>query len=119
MKKKTLQVVFLFSIFTFGLLGMHLNAQATMPFDPQKAVASGDHKALAEYYRSLAQEQKNVAEMHKKMKATYKEGNYAHYKGYENAMDTHCYNLIHKSLEMSAEYEKMAQMHEEMAKKKK
>lgn len=90
---------------------------AEQTFNVEKAIAAGNHKGLADYYHSQAEEQKKITEMHDKMKTEYRTS-HVHYKGSENVLAGHCGNLQLKSREMAEEYEKLAQQEERLANKK-
>lgn len=81
----------------------------------EKAISKGDHKALAEYYRSQADAQKKIAEMHDEMKTEYRK-THVHYKGIENTLAGHCGNLKSQALKMANEYETLAKEEEKMIK---
>lgn len=92
-------------------------AQAETSMDVEKAISSGDHKGLAEYYKSQAEAQRKTVEMHKNMKKTYT-GQHAHYKGYENVLAGHCGNLQFQAAKMADQYDALAQEEEKLAAKK-
>lgn len=85
-------------------------------FDVDKAIAAGDHKALADYYKSQAEAQRTTVEMHKKMKTQYS-GAHAHYKGYENVLAGHCGNLQFQAAKMAEQYDALAKQEESLAAK--
>lgn len=85
-------------------------------FDADKAILSGDHKGLAEYYKSQAEAQRKTVAMHKKMKASYHES-YVHYKGSENVMTGHCGNLQLQAEKMAEQYDALAQKEQSLATK--
>ncbi len=89
---------------------------AEQTFDVVKSIAAGNHKGLAEYYRTQAEEQKRITKMHDKMKTEYRTS-YVHYKGTENVLAGHCGNLQLKSREMAEEYEKLAQEEDKLGNK--
>lgn len=89
-------------------------------FDVEKSISSGDHKGLAEYYKSQAEAQRKIAEMHDKMRADYKNNhNHVHYKGYENVLAGHCGNLKFQALKMAEQYDALAKQEENLAAKAK
>lgn len=118
MKKRITSLLSALSILSILLIGaVSSQVRAEQSFDVEKAISSGDHKGLAEYYRSKAEEQRKIAEMHEKMKTSYK-NTHVHYKGSENALATHCGNLQIKAREMADQYDKLAQEEEKLAGKK-
>lgn len=116
-KRKTFSLFSILFVLCTVFFWKTSGAHAVMPFDMEKAIASGDHKGLAEYYRSQATEQKKIAEMHDKMKTEYR-NTHVHYKGFENVMAGHCGNLSFKAREMAEQYEKLAEQEEKLANKK-
>lgn len=82
--------------------------------DVEKAITAGDHKSLAQYYKSQAEAQRKIAEMHQKMKAEYRK-THVHYKGTENVLAGHCGNLEQEALKAAEQYDKMAQEEENLA----
>lgn len=90
---------------------------ALMPFNPQEAIEQGDHRALANYYRSLAEEQRRVADMHQTMKTNYR-NTHVHYKGIENTLAGHCGALQRKALQMAEYYDRLAAQEEKLVEQK-
>lgn len=90
-----------------------IHAQAS--FDVEKAIAAGDHKGLADYYKSQAEAQRKIVDMHKKMKKNYS-GNHAHYKGYENVLAGHCGSLQFQAEKMAEQYDALAAQEEKLVK---
>ncbi|MBZ0123382.1 MAG: hypothetical protein K8F31_05805 [Roseovarius sp.] len=83
-------------------------------FDVEKAIAGGDHKGLAEYYKSQAEAQRKTAEMHDQMKIAYR-NSHVHYKGSENVMASHCGDLKFQALKMAEQYDALAKQEEKLA----
>lgn len=73
------------------------------------------HKAIAEYYRSRAEETKKEIELHRKMKNSYVSFNPKN-PGNPAAMKAHCEKLASTYETALQEYEQMAQEHEKAAK---
>ncbi len=73
------------------------------------------HKAIAEYYRSRAEDTKKEIELHKKMKNSYVSFNPKN-PGNPTAMKAHCEKLVSTYETALKEYEQMAQEHEKAAK---
>ncbi|HSD10338.1 MAG TPA: hypothetical protein VLF14_05105 [Candidatus Binatia bacterium] len=76
------------------------------------AKTAADHKALAAYFRAEAAEQGERVKMHEAMLASYKKSGG---KPYLNMVD-HCKALLAESRGLQKDYEKMAELHEELAK---
>lgn len=85
-------------------------------FDMDKAISSGDHKGLADYYKSQAEAQRKTVEMHKKMKTSYRES-HVHYKGTENVLAGHCGNLQFQAAKMADQYDALAKQEDRLATK--
>lgn len=90
---------------------------AEQPFDVGKAIAAGDHKGLADYYKAQADLYRKKAEEHDAMMADYKKG-HAYYKGMENSFQAHCEKLKKDALSMAEKYNAMAAEEEKLIKKK-
>jgi len=73
------------------------------------------HKAIAEYYRSRAEDTQKEIELHKKMKNSYVSFNPKN-PGNPQAMKAHCEKVISAQEAALKEYEQMAQEHEKAAK---
>jgi hypothetical protein len=116
---KKLLSLSLLSLIIVLALSIHSTSavSADQPFDVEKAIASGDHKGLADYYKTQAEAQRKIAEMHDKMKTEYRES-HVHYKGTENVMAGHCGNLKFKALKMAEQYDDMAKQEEKLASQK-
>ena len=114
MKKITFFSLFLFFVLALSSFRPNL-LHAQTSFDADKAIAAGDHKGLAAYYKSQAEAQRKIAEMHKKMKTSYRD-THVHYKGTENAMATHCGNLQLQAEKMAEQYDALAAQEEKLAK---
>lgn len=87
---------------------------AAQDFDVQKAIANGDHKGLADYYKAQAEKYRQKAAKHDTMAADYKKSN-VHYKGMENDMATHCAKLKADAMETAAQYDEMAKAEAKLA----
>lgn len=85
-------------------------------FDPEKAIAAGDHKALADYYRSQVNDLKKLSEQHEKMRDLYQK-NHNHYRDFAQTMAHHCENLRLQLLQSSYIYEALAKEEEKLEKK--
>lgn len=115
--KKILSISFLmFFVLTLAAF-QSASVYAQANFDVQKAIASGDHKGLAEYYKSQAEAQRKIAGMHDAMRADYGK-DHVHYKGSENVMTGHCMNLKLQALKSADEYDALAAQEEKLAAKK-
>lgn len=114
MKKINLKSGLLALVLAASLLGSAGIARAQQSFDVQKAIAAGDHQALANYYKSQAEAERNVAAMHDKMKTSYRD-THVHYKGSENVLAGHCGNLKLKALESAEQYDALAAQEEKLA----
>lgn len=105
-------IVALFILSSGLALGARAQAQS---FDVDKAISTGDHKGLAEYYKSQAEAQRNIAAMHDKMKVAYRES-HVHYKGSENVMAGHCGDLKFEALKAAEQFDALAKQEEKLAK---
>jgi hypothetical protein len=101
--------------FVFGMF--FVAVPRVYAFDVEKAIASGDHKGLAEYYKDQADAQRKIADMHDKMKISYRES-HIHHKGTENVLAGHCGNLKFQALKMAEQYDAMAKEEGKLAEKK-
>jgi len=72
-----------------------------------------DHAALAKYYRQKATEARAEASSHESMSRSYGGGKMAQ----RQQMEDHCKKLSTQNAAMAAEYEALAKLHEEDAKK--
>lgn len=73
------------------------------------------HLSIARYYKTMAEEARAEAEMHKSMKASYGH-DHASMKGQAGGMTAaHCDRLMELSLASAEEYEALAALHEEEA----
>ncbi len=109
---------FMVLVLVLGVSCSFTSVVSAQSFDVDKAIAAGDHKGLAAYYKSQAEAQRKIVEMHKKMKASYREG-HVHYKGSENVMTGHCSNLQLQAEKMAEQYEDLAKQEENLAVKNK
>lgn len=117
MRKVVSLGVFLF-ILTVALHPMPLmSADQPAPFDVSKAIASGDHKGLAEHYKAQAEVYKKKAAEHDAMQNDYK-STHAYKKGAETSFQSHCSQLKADALSLAAKYEAMAKEEEALIKKK-
>lgn len=94
------------------------NRNPPAAFDVEKAIAAGDHQALAEYYRSQAEAQREIAKRHGQMRTDYRK-THVHYKGIENTLSGHCGTLRYQALKAAEQYDAMAKIEEKLAKEKK
>ncbi len=105
---------FSFLVFVVFALAAFQNVHAQANFDVQKAIASGDHKGLADYYKSQADAQRKIADMHDAMRANYGK-DHVHYKGSENVMTGHCMNLKGQALKSADEYDALSAQETKLA----
>ncbi len=117
MKKNLL---LLLSIFLLGISGF---AQAQTSPQPavvpskaelKKAIAAGDHKTLAQYYKALADEERAEAAMHEELAKTYRES-YVHYDGIQDNIPDQCNQLKDHALKKAAQYDQMAALETRLA----
>lgn len=113
MKKVKLSLLLAFVM----AMGMASPVIAQQSFDVEKAIAAGDHKGLADYYKTQAEAQRKVAAMHDKMKVSYRD-THVHYKGTENVLAGHCGNLKEEALKSADQYDDLAKQEELLIKKK-
>ncbi len=110
---KKLLSISLFLLFIFGSYQIS-NVQAQSNFDVDKAISAGDHKGLAEYYKSQADLYRQKAAQHDNMHADYKKS-HVHYKGMENTFSAHCLSLKEDALKTANQYDAMAKAEEKLA----
>lgn len=67
MKKRISTLFSVLSVLSLLFVGTLSYAHSGDTFDVEKAIRSGSHQALAEYYRAQATLQRKEAEKHKKM----------------------------------------------------
>lgn len=77
------------------------------------AKTPADHAALARYYRGKAAEERAEAERHQQMSKSYGGGKMAQ----RQQMEGHCMKISEQNAATAAEYEALAKLHEEAAKK--
>lgn len=113
MNRLRVSLFFLFALVlsTYTISTVHAQSGS---FDVEKAISAGDHKGLAEYYKSQAEAQRKIAEMHQKMKTAYRD-THVHYKGSENVLAGHCGNLRLQALKMADQYDALAKQEEKLA----
>ncbi|HKY64006.1 MAG TPA: hypothetical protein VJR29_11350 [bacterium] len=104
---------FMAVILVFGISLSIAPKTRAQSFDVQKAIEAGDHKGLAEYYRSQAETQRNVAAMHDKMKTEYRKS-HVHYKGIDSVMAGHCGDLKFQALKSAEQYDALAKQEEKL-----
>lgn len=77
----------------------------------------GDHKAIADYYRRMALQARDVARLHEEMKGQYRHS-HAQMKGRPagKTMQKHCGRIIKLQQSVAEEYDALAALHEEAAK---
>lgn len=76
-----------------------------------------EHQAIADYYRKMAGEAKDQALLHENMKGSYRHS-HAKYKNLPigRATGKHCSRIVELQRSMAAEYEALAEVHENAAK---
>jgi hypothetical protein len=74
-----------------------------------------DHAALANYYRGKAADERAEAKTHQSMSRSYGGGKMAQ----REKMQEHCKRISEQNTAMAAEYEALANLHDEAAKKPK
>ena len=116
MSRLGISVAFLFALVFSPYTISNVHAQSSS-FDVDKAIAAGDHKGLAEYYKSQAEAQRTIAAMHDKMKTAYR-NTHVHYKGSENVMAGHCGDLKFQALKMAEQYDALAKQEEKLTQSK-
>ena len=77
------------------------------------AHSPADHTALAKYYRGKATEARAVASTHESMARSYSGGKIVQHE----QMAGHCKKIAKENTAMAAQYEALAKLHEEDAKK--
>ncbi len=82
--------------------------------DLKKAIAAGDHKTLAQYYKALADEERSDALMHEELGKTYQES-YVHYDGIQDNIPDQCNQLKDHALKKAAQYDQMAALESRLA----
>lgn len=86
-----------------------LETRSDAAIDLEKAIAAGDHAALARYYRAMAEAERRRAETHESMARSY--GRSAHYGRSRKSLAVPCHALKRDALERAKMYERLA--HEE------
>jgi hypothetical protein len=112
--KRIISVPF-FALMILTLMGLRVTIGfAQQSFDVNKAIAAGDHKGLAEYYKSQADLYRQKAASHDNMHADYKKS-HVHYKGMENTFAAHCATLKQDALNTAQQYDALAKQEEKLA----
>lgn len=75
------------------------------------ATTPEQHKAVAAYFRGQAAEARQEADTHRAMARNYAQGNYKR----KEIMKKHCERLIANFEAMAAEYDQLAEAHEQAA----
>jgi hypothetical protein len=78
----------------------------------EKAIAEGDHRTLAGYYRALAETERRRAAMHEKMARSY--GASPHYRRFRKNLAVPCRKLRYDALDRAREYDRLAEEEEEL-----
>lgn len=113
--RKILSLLATAPLFVLLVAGLPMKTvSAAQDFDVQKAIADGDHKGLADFYKAQAETYRQKAASHDTMAADYKKS-HVHYKGMENNMATHCATLKADALKTAAQYDEMAKTEEKLA----
>ena len=112
--KRILSVSFFALILVILMGGSGKTGFAQQTFDVNKAIAAGDHKGLAEYYKSQADLYRQKAASHDNMHADYKKS-HVHYKGMENTFAAHCATLKQDALNTAQQYDALAKEEEKLA----
>lgn len=79
----------------------------------ETAHTMGEHEALARYYRAKAEDALAEGRRHEAMGRSYTQGKLPQ----RQLMKRHCRNLSQKQTEIAVEYQELAKLHEEEAKK--
>ena len=93
--------------------GGHENGPSLELVVVEMANTPEEHRALAKYYRAKAQEERAGAEQHEKMGRAYTSGKLTQ----RSRMKRHCQNISEKEASLAQEYEALAKLHDEEAKK--
>ncbi len=105
--KKTLCFFFLTLIFISGA-DIISTVGAEPQFDVIKKITEGDHRTLAQYYRSQAEIQRRLINTHDKMRIAY-ENNRVYYNQEDaHIMVGHCEDLKVQALKMANLYDNLA-----------
>lgn len=99
--KKNRLILFLLVFFLLLMSHHSLLVNAEEPFDVNKAIAAGDHRGLAEYYRSQMAAEKKAAERHDQMRREYAKSVAPH----AHNLVLHCEELYLLSLKQAKTYE--------------
>jgi hypothetical protein len=114
--KKALALIVLTLAVQFGFHSLAV-AATDQNFDVSKAIAAGDHKGLADYYKGQADMYRQKASEHDAMMANYKTA-HAYKKGMENSFQAHCTKLKQDALDMADKYDALAKQEEQLIKGK-
>lgn len=106
MRRKLILFLFILSLF-LTVAGKVSSEDASKSVNPEQVVTAGDHAELANYYKSQAEARRQIAEMHDKMKVSYR-NSHVHYKGTENALAGQCGELKFQALKMAEKCDAMA-----------
>lgn len=98
-KKK--RILYLISLSVLLAVSAPLLLTAGEPFDVNKAISTGDHKGLVEYYRSQMAAEKKAAEFHDQMRREYAKSTAPH----AHLQVLHCEKLYLLSLKQAQTYE--------------
>ena len=97
----------------FAEEGGHMGGHSLEQVVVEMANTPEEHSALATHYRAKAQEARADADQHEKMGRTYMSGKLTQ----RNRMKRHCQNISEKEASLVQEYEALAKLHDEEAKK--
>lgn len=109
--KKIIFLIFL------GVFALNTSASWAQGEEAFGWIQSGDHSALAKYYRLRASELKDSAAQHERMRDLYGKS-HDHYKDF-TTLAHHCENLRLQALQASYQYEVLAKQEEELAQQEK
>jgi hypothetical protein len=101
--------------FSPGLAAAEGGAHSLEQLVVEMAHSPGDHAALAAHYRAKAAEERAEAKQHESMARTYTGGKFFQ----RSAMQTHCKKIAADKTNAAAEFEALAKLHDEEAKKAK
>ncbi len=113
MKKRVILFLSALAILFVLSNGVSPTVYADQSFDVEKAIATGNHKSLADYYQTQAALSRQTAEKHKNRAKVYID----FHEKENSSLSEHCSNLSHQATAMAIEYDKLVQEEEKLANK--
>lgn len=105
-----------FHLFSQSVLETQKKGEAPASFNVEKAIADGNHKALAEYYRAQAESYRQKAALHERMAEKY--GPPLRFKNLIINRAQHCRVIAYESEKTAKKYEELAVGEEKLIQQK-